>query len=293
MHPGIERIARRFIREAAAVAWSAKSVAEAGGVAASAVTAQLPGADLDDTSAKTWPGYFAYSHTPAPTQTWLRYQLPDQGSYMGIFTSKEIPFQAGWDVPRKQYTATSFMVEQKFRSMAAVLKFMSNKAKVQAFIRKGLKTIDPGEAAFFMGKLTPEAVVNRAIKVTARFEVVDEWHFTNMEIELMLRTAKKVPDKLIEKWLKDHWSDVQALAPSKTPKPAGAPSRYASWDDDDDYDDDDWNDDGDTDWMMDYPAEGLGWVVPNRVEWRDVEGVSITQGARRATVHVHASTRDE
>jgi hypothetical protein len=280
-------------REAAAVAWSAKSVAEAGGVAAGAVRAQLPGLDLDDTSAKTWPGYFAYSHTPAPTQTWLRYQLPDQGHYMGIFTSKEIPFQAGWDVPRKQYMATSFMVEQKFRSMAAVLKFMSNKAKVQAFIRKGLKTIDPGEAAFFMGKLTPEAVVNRVLTVTADFEDIDEWHDTSLTITLMLRTAKKVPDKLIEKWLKNNWDQVQAKAPSKTPRPAGAPSRYASWDDDDDYgDDDDDYDDGNTDWMMDYPAEGLGWLVPNKMRWRDVEGVSITQGNRRATVHVHASIRD-
>ena len=73
----------------------------------------------------------------------------------------------------------------------------------------------------YVGKLTPEGVVNRVLEVKASFQRVDEWHSTSMDILLMLRTAKKVPDKLIETWVRNHWAEVQALAPSKTPAAAG------------------------------------------------------------------------
>jgi len=295
MHPSIERVARRFFA-VASTGLTVEDVQKAGWAAAKAVRDQLPGLghSLEDESARTWPGYGTYKYGPPPEAAYLRLQLPDEGVFMGIFPTPAIPFQAGWDTKRKQYRATSFKVEHKFRSLASVIAFMANPAKVKAFVRKGLKTVDAGERAFYLGKLTPEGVVNRVLKVDARFNTVDEWHYTELTILLMMRTAKKVPQKLIERWLKDNWGQVRAKASSKTPAAAGRPERYASartaWDDDDD---DDYRDDGydDGDWMMDYPKVGLGWLVPNQLTWGDLEQVDVQQEGRRATVTTHSSIR--
>lgn len=182
---------------------------------------------------------------------------------------------------------TSFQEELSFPTSDRLLAFLSDASKVTAFLRKGVKTIDPGLAAFYSGKVTPDGAVNRVLEVKASFETIDEWHSTKLEILLMLRTAKPVPAKLIETWLKAHWAEVQKLAPAKAPEPAGRPSRWASYDDEDD----DYGRDDDTDWEMDHPAEGLGWIVPNRLTFQQVEGFSVKQDGNRATVRVHASIR--
>ncbi len=57
------------------------------------------------------------------------------------------------------------------------------------------------------------------------------------------------------------------------------------------HDDDEYDDEYDDEWMMDYPAEGLGWLVPNRMSFNELEGIDVKQDKRRAVVYVHAAIR--
>ncbi len=281
MNP-IDRVARRFLASQLRRSVEKNPLVKGRSLAIKTVNALLPGLGRDmQVEIKGFP---RYSFDGPEDFGLLRFKLTST-QFMGISPETEIPFQIGWSNSHKQYKATSFKAELAFRSMASLTSFMGNAGKIKTLINKGLKSLDPGEAAFYGGKLTPEAVVNRVLGVTASFEAIDEWHSTSMSITLMLRTAKKVSSKLIEAWLKTHWSEVLAKAPSKTPRPAGAPSRYASWDDDE------YDDEYDDEWMMDYPAEGLGWLVPNRMSFNELEGIDVKQDKRRAVVYVHAAIR--
>lgn len=268
-----------------AIQWDSKTLmATVAGVTRD-VRQYLPGVRWEYTSK----GLPQYAYGSPESSGYLRFQVPRTGVFLNFFSSPEIPFQASWSDQHKKYIVTSFKEAIDFRNKESVWAFLANSAKVAAFIRKGIRGIDDGEAAFYMGKLTPDGVVTRVLDVKATFDTVDEWHSTELTITLMLRTAKPVPPKLIETWLEKHWSEVQAMASSKIPLPAGRPSRYASWDDDEDEDEDE--DEGNTDWMQDYPAEGLGWVVPNRMTFNQIEDFSVSQSGKRATVHVTTTIR--
>ena len=242
-----------------------------------------------------YPNYQSSKYTPVPNSGLWRVQF-GSGGYSSVSPSETIPFQIAWDLGRKTFQATSFKVALKFTNIGRMIAWLGNPAKVTGFIKKGLNTIDPGDAAYYAGKMTPEAIVNRVLSVTADFEVVDEWHMTSLTITLMLRTAKKVPAKLIEQWIKDNWKQVQDAAPSKTPPPAGYPSRYASTDENGDYiyddeEDDEYGEEDNDDWMMDQPLEGLGWLAPNRMAWSEVEDTTVRFDGRRAIVSLHGSIR--
>jgi hypothetical protein len=280
----VQRVVARFI-DAASKAWTEKEVRAAISTASKAVRDMLPGVfnDLETASDATYWG----------PGTYIQYKTDTAALISSLDAWPDVPFSAVWSEERKKFKVTSFLVDQKLRNAKSVWSFLSNPSKVKALIRKGLKSIDPGEADLYSGKKTPESLIKRVLKVESEFDVIDEWHSTGLIITLMLRTAKNVPERALRAWLKSHWSEVRALAPSDTPEAAGAPSRWASWDDDDYYDDDDddYDDDGDTDWMMDYPEEGLGWVAPNEMGWRDVEHFSYKQDGRRAVVRVSVSIR--
>lgn len=126
-------------------------------------------------------------------------------------------------------------------------------------------------------------MVNRVISVEADFQTIDEWHMTDLIITLLV-TAKNIPHQHIRQWLKDHWSQIQAKAPSKTPPRAGSPSRSAGWGDE-------YDDDADEDWQMDHPVKGLGWIRPSRMLYSDIEDVGISQKGHRVTARLTASIR--
>ena len=226
---------------------------------------------------------------------YVRFVVPGTNTiFGGVFRDPKIIFQAGWNIDRNVYLVTSFNApELQFKTPGALVTFLANTTKVKALLRKGLKTLDPGEALYFQGKIKADTVVNKILKVTAEFEPVDEWHTTTVNVLVMLRTDKKLPESLFKNWLESNWAEVMKLAPSKTPSPAPAPERdYDPCDEDDEYDECD-----DSDWMMDFPTEGLGWIIPNRMSYRELEDILITQdemhtkGKRRALITLSQSTR--
>jgi hypothetical protein len=129
-------------------------------------------------------------------------------------------------------------------------------------------------------------VVSRVVTVKHEFEPVDEWHTTSILVELMLRTGKAVPAKLLEDWVRSHWGEVQALAGTvKTPPPAPAYSSRERYYDDDDYGD------GDSDWQQDVPEPGLGWLTAKNTNPARFEGVSVRQQDRKAVARINVSIR--
>jgi len=245
---------------------------------------------------KTIPGVYSYDgHRKQGWPEYMHQLLADRGHYSYELSSSDgswplEPFVARWNKSSKQFTVSSFGVKLKLKTEKAMLKFMADANKVSALIRKGLKTRDPGEAAFMMGKLTPDGVVNRALAVSHEYETVDEWHTTSITVELMLRTAKKVPAKLVEKWVKDHWRDVQATAKKvKTPPPAPdyRSQGYRDWDErgDGDEDSDMYIDTHET------PSPGLGWETVKSVSPSEFEDFRFVQKDRRGFVYIHVSHR--
>jgi len=136
-------------------------------------------------------------------------------------------------------------------------------------------------------------VVKRALSVDHGFDTVDEWHSTEIIVELMLRTSKKVPEKLLVQWVKDHWRDLQALGKKvKMPRPARELRAYGDWDEDDDYDESDYyDDDEDSIDMHERPEPGLGWMTITNSSPSDIEDSWVEQKGRRAKVTVLVSHR--
>lgn len=223
--------------------------------------------------------------TPYPTMyldpkgLW-RLQLNDTTSFAGVFTNENIAFQFYWDNDKKKYYVSSFNVKKTFSRASSFWAFLQDSGKIARFIKSGLRTLDAGTAAFFSGKLTPDSVVKRILKVSHVFTTVDEWHDTDIQINMMLRTSKKVPPKLLEQWVKGHWKEVQALSRRvKTPPVAPSYDQY-----------DRYGYDGD--WIQDYPRPGLGWLTALNIRPKDISRIRVEfPSPRRALVHVFVEDR--
>lgn len=148
--------------------------------------------------------------------------------------------------------------------------FITLLGKLPQIIKKGLSTLPAHEAEALLGRITSESVVSKVVDVKAQFSAIDEWHDTDLEITLMLTTAKPVSPRLLIQWTLDHWNEVLKIAPSKVPAPSKGRGRS------DDYDE---------------PSYGLGWIVPNRMSRPDASKMSVTQDGKRAVVSANASHR--
>ncbi len=174
-----------------------------------------------------------------------------QGSLIWEGAPEEAGFDATWvlllqcNPLKKHYRIYSFGTSVEPKTLKG---FVAALAKVEAIVRKGLKTLPPEYADYVQGKLST-AVVQGVLKVTAEFDSNDEWHDTRLTILLALRTKKKVPISIVKDWLRANWSEVQKKAPPKTPQPAGPNPGYN---------------------YGDYPATGLGWLVPNQMTYSEI-----------------------
>lgn len=119
--------------------------------------------------------------------------------------------------------------------------------------------------------IEPASPVARVERVSSTFERMDEWHITGLVIHLVMKTPKPASEKEVETWARNNWRQIRLMAPSKTP-----PAYERQWDD-----------------GYDAPAQGLGWLVPNRIEWSDVESFKFEQNKNRGVIRVTASVRDD
>lgn len=191
---------------------------------------------------------------------WVRYDIKDDDS-------DRIALLVTIDFKARKFEISSF--SEKFTS-GTFPGFITLLGKLPQIIKKGLSTLPAHEAAALTGKVTSENLVSRIVGVKARFATVDEWHDTNLEITLMLTTAKPVSQRLLIQWVLDHWAEVLKLAPSKVPAPSTGRGRS------DDYDG---------------PAYGLGWISPNKMSRPSASEMSVVQDEKRAVVHANATHR--
>ena len=202
-----------------------------------------------------------------PDSAYLRFRLGDIRP-TEFRADEDIAYQIEWDTPRKFYAVSSFLAVRKFTSFKALFAFMTNANQVTRFIKAGLKTVDPADALFFTSNVSPgvfDALVRKVVSVDHEFVTVDEWHDTRIEVELLLRTDKPVPDKLIREWIETHWKEVQdAAGVVRTPDPAPGYHVYkrGPLPGDPDYD---------AEWHLDKPRPGLGWYTINTIKPRDFQ----------------------
>ena len=191
---------------------------------------------------------------------------------MGLFSSPDIAYQFGWSINRNLFFVSSFNVEHNLSNLEDFWELVSNPDKVSALIREGLKTIPKEQADYFEGKQGTTGTVDKVIGVRHSFETVDEWHTTDIEVDLLLNTTSPVHSDLLKKWIENHWRDIQTLAGNvKTPSVAPRPSYYGE--------------------DQDLPAPGLGWVTAKNIRPSDFEEVKVHQNGNKATARIHVGIR--
>lgn len=209
--------------------------------------------------------------------------VPLEGTHNGSFESGD--YWHLWDYDIDEYnhrTPFRLVIHQKkgryeISSYGEKLEFKTFKGfctaltQVAPFIKKGMRSLDQAERDWIQGKLTPDAVVRKLEGVKVSYGRIDEWQDTHVEVTLSLRTSKAVPQKLLTKWVTDHWAEVLLKIPkdTKAPAPAPASSRGMPYDE---------------------PQAGLGWISPFRVR-PDQGEIFVSQKGAVATVQVNASNR--